>query len=484
MRTETNACLTIALPPRNLKSIICSAALPAWLLGHDPGVEVVCASYGQDLAEDFGGKTLRIMESDWYMRLFPATQLSRKAVRHLETTKGGKRYATSVDGTFTGTGADVVIIDDSLKADDAYSDTARNTANRWARNTVFSRFDKKLDVRMIVVQQRLHEDDLFGHLHETGLSFPAIAVEDEVHTIQSPYGTRLHVRKKGEALHPEREPIVVLERLRRLMGTEHFEPQYQQNPAPPGGGVVKLKWFNRYDLAERPHFARRVISWDTASKVKELNSYSVATVWGVTIKGDIYLMHVFRERLEYPDLKRKVLELAREFRANEVLVEDASSGVQLIQELRREGLPQIVAVRALGEKELRMRSQTPVMESGHVWLPREAAWLHTFESELAVFPKGRFDDQADSVSQALEFIGRPVPEDGFYALAIMETLARYGLKPADLSITFDHPDPKQEWTSVLRRTIRRKNGYFTCCEQEWADLRHQYGVRLIDGGEG
>ena len=249
IRTQPNTKLAIALPPRSLKSIIASVALPAWLLGHEPGIEVVCASYGQELSDQLSGDCRRVMLTPWYRRLFPATRLDKQAIGHLATTEGGKRYATSVGGTLTGIGADVIIVDDPMKPDEALSDAERNKANQWARHTLFTRLNNKADDRIIIVQQRLHEDDMIGHVKDIAgfelLSFAAIAQDDEEHVIRTPFGTLTHSRKAGEALHPEREPLEVLEKQRILLGTEFFAAQYLQSPTPPGGGLVKHAWFNR-----------------------------------------------------------------------------------------------------------------------------------------------------------------------------------------------------------------------------------------------
>lgn len=488
IRTEPNTKLAIALPPRSLKSIIASVALPAWLLGHDPGLEVVCVSYGQELADQLSSDCRRIMLSPWYRRLFPATCLDKQAVGHLATTAGGKRYATSVGGTLTGMGADVIIVDDPMKPDEALSDAERNKANAWARHTLFTRLNRKADDRIIIVQQRLHEDDMIGHVHEIAgfelLSFPAIAQEDEEHLIRTPFGTLTHLRKAEEALHPEREPLAVLLKQRALLGTEFFAAQYNQCPTPPGGGLIKHAWFNRYDIADKPASTRIIQSWDCAAKAKQLNDHSVCTTWGVTFKGEIYLLHVYRARLEYPELKRKLREFAGQFRAGVVLIEDTSAGTQLIQELRREGFARITAVKPKGDKIMRMMAQTPMIEAGRVFIPREAPWLDDYLHELAMFPKGRFDDQVDSTSQALGHIGMPSPADHWIQYIREENLRTHGLTPEDITVTFDYLEPKGEFTSSSGRNVRRsEDGFYHCSYGEWERFRPVVGVTLIDGVE-
>lgn len=433
IRTEPNTMLAIALPPRSLKSVIASVALPAWLLGHDPCIEIVCASYGQELADQLSTDCRRIMLTSWYGRLFSGTQLNKQAMGNLVTTAGGKRYATSVGGTLTGMGADIIIVDDPMKPDEALSDTERAKANAWAGHTLFTRINKKSDSRIIIVQQRLHEDDMIGHVVDHAgfelLSFPAIAQEDEMHVIRTPFGGFTHGRKAGEALHPEHESLDNLEEQRKRMGTDFFTAQYLQSPTPPGGGVVKIAWFNRYDPAQRPHFVRIVQSWDCASKLGLSTDYSVCTTWGITRTNDVYLLHVFRERLEYPDLKRKVREMTVHHCADVVLIEDTVAGTQLIQELRRERIAEIKPIKPQQDKATRMTIQTPMIEAGKVYIPRDAPWLADYLHELAMFPKGKFDDQVDSTSQALGYIGGPAVLDKLATSLELLTLHPQGFGP-------------------------------------------------------
>lgn len=485
IRSEPNVRLAIALPPRSLKSMIVSVALPAWLLGHDPRREIVCVSYGQELADKLSADCRRIMLTPWYRRLFPATALDRQTISHLATTEGGKRYATSVGGTLTGMGADVIIVDDPMKPDQALSDAERGRANDWARHTLFTRINDKKDDRIVIVMQRLHEDDMIGHVMEFAdfelLAFPAIAQDDEAHVIRTPLGTLHHKRKAGEALHPDREPIAVLEKQRAMLGTEFFAAQYQQSPTPPGGGLVKIAWFQRFDVTSQPRFNRVLQSWDCASKASELADYSVCTTWGVTGRGDLYLIHVLRERLEYPELKRKVRLMAEQHRAGVVLIEDSSAGTQLIQELSREGFARIEAIKAHKDKVMRMAAQTPRIEAGRVFLPREAPWLHDYLHEMAMFPKGRHDDQVDATAQALAHIGQPNSADAMIDFLRLMGLRDFGLRPEDLEIVFDHTTDSAEFKVRSGRKIwRERDGFFHATPDEWNELKHHAGATLME----
>ena len=410
IRTGASRQIAIALPPRSLKSIIVSVALPAWLLGHNPAARIICASYGQDLADKHAGDCRQVMQASWYRQLFPAAVLApgRQALANFETTAGGARIATSVGGVITGFGADVIIVDDPMKPDEALSEVERRRANSWARHTLFTRLNNKAKGAVVIVMQRLHEDDFIGHVMAFAefelLSFPAIAQAPETHLVETPFGQLRYERAEGEALHPERESLEVLAAQRKMMGSDFFAAQYLQSPTPPGGGLIKTEWFQRYDAEAKPPFKQILQSWDTASKATEIADYSVCTTWGLTAEKDVYLLHVARVRLEYPALKRKIRENAEVFDAKIVIIEECASGIQLLQELKGEGLYSVRAIKPKGDKIMRMQAQTPAIEAGKVFIPRNSPWLNEYLHELEMFPRGRYDDQVDSTAQALAWL--------------------------------------------------------------------------------
>ena len=402
--------LIINVPPRSLKSVCASVALPAWLMGHNPSLRIICSSYGQDLASKHALDTRIVMDDPFYRAMFPGTRISAKkdCVTDFETTAKGGRMATSVGGPLTGRGADFLIIDDPLKPDAALSDVRRVFANTWYDQSLLSRLNSQSKGVIIVIMQRLHLDDLVGHVLQQGgwevLSLPAIAVEDEEHRIWTPYGEYTHVRRAGEALHPQRDSLEVLASMRAAMGEYAFAGQFQQDPAPLGGGLVKASWSKTYEPHELPSSGFQIIqSWDTASKESELASFSVCTTWLVHDKRH-YLLHVLRRRMDYPTLKREVVRLAHEFKASTVLIEDKSSGIQLIQELRGEGLGCVKGIKPEGDKTMRLNAQTATIENGFVFLPSSAPWLIDYVAEMTSFPKAKHADQVDSTSQALAWI--------------------------------------------------------------------------------
>jgi predicted phage terminase large subunit-like protein len=402
--------LIITLPPRNLKSICASVAFPAYALGHDPALRIVCASYSQDLTSKHARDCRAVIESAWYRRLFPRTRIDprKNTESEFETTARGYRLGTSVGGTLTGRGGNLILIDDPLKPAEALSETKRAAVAEWYDSTLSSRLDSKTRDAIVLIMQRLHVGDLVGHVLERGehwehLNLPAVAEEEQEIPLG---GDRVYRRSIGELLHPEREPQAVLDELKAAMGSQSFSAQYQQAPVPPGGALIRSDWFRRYAREPKRERGDRIVqSWDTASKTSATNDFSACTTW--LMRGaDYYLLDVLRERLEFPDLRRRIIAHAEAYEATAVLIEDAASGTPLIQELRSKGPLRPIPIRPERDKLVRLEGQSAVIEAGHVLLPEAAPWLGDFQVEVLAFPYGRYDDQVDSVSQFLAWAAR------------------------------------------------------------------------------
>ncbi len=261
--------------------------------------------------------------------------------------------------------------------------------------------------------QRLHFEDLVGHVMSKNttrewwfLELPAIEHEEEV--LQVGDNFQLHHRAPGELLHEAREPREVLEQLRRQLGDFDFSAQYLQHPLPLEGGLIKWRWFRFYETPpERTPQDMVLQSCDTASKAGELNDFSVCTTW--LVKGKQYfLLDVLRKKLDYPDLHATAIEHAARWLPSAIIIEDQGTGTALIQDLGRicsRSIPAPIAIKPEGDKITRMHTQALKIESGQVYLPEKAPWLEDFRTEFLQFPKGRFDDQVDSLSQALGWLG-------------------------------------------------------------------------------
>jgi predicted phage terminase large subunit-like protein len=397
--------LIINMPPRSLKSITSSVAFPAFILGHDPTQRIICASYSGELAHKLSNDFRALLASRWYQEIFPGTRIGRykDSETEIELTRRGSRLATSTGGTLTGRGGNLIIIDDPLKPGDAQSETKRSAANEWFLNTVLSRLDDKRTGSIVIVQQRLHMDDLTGFVlaqsdEWTTLNLPAIAETSETIPL---FGGRTHVREPNDVLAPEREPREVLDQLRIQLGSDLFSAQYQQAPVPPGGAMIKRSWIRRY--TEDPPTTRGAFvfqSWDTASKGGPDNDWSVCTTWLYPDDCQFYLMDLWRGRVDYPALKAKVIELAQRSNASQVLVEETGTAVGLLAELRRK-VHGIKGIKPEKDKQTRMSIASALFEAGQVHFPERASWLPDLEVELFSFPGSRHDDQVDSISQAL-----------------------------------------------------------------------------------
>ncbi len=393
--------LIITVPPRNLKSIIASVALPAWYLGHNPSERVVAVSYSAELAKTHANDFRRVVTDPLYQAVFPNMRLARETDIEIHTTLRGRRYATSIGGTLTGRGGNLFIIDDPLKPGDATSDVTREGVIEWYRSTLVTRPDDKQAARIIVVMQRIHVDVLVGYLLDSDagfevLSLPAIAQSTTTYDLG---GGRTHTREKGDLLHPTHEPAEVLRDIKKNMGSMQFSAQYQQAPEPAGGKIIKRKMLKYYSTVERQPTDRIVLSWDIALSEQEAADYSACVV--LINRGDSYYVHnVIRGKFPFDKLKEKIIEVKERYgRAASLVIEESPISHGLIQSLREKHI-NVVDIKPDRDKQSRLISQIDLFEGGSVLLPKDAPWLDAFVAELLSFP-GRHDDQVDALSQGL-----------------------------------------------------------------------------------
>jgi predicted phage terminase large subunit-like protein len=313
-----------------------------------------------------------------------------------------------VGGAILGRGADLIIIDDPIKAQAALSAVERRKVKDFYDNTLYTRLNDKARGAIVIVMQRLHEDDLVGHVAAKEAweisAIPAIAPDDQ-HYRTGPGPHEVHHRKAGEVIDPQREDRAVLDQVRRTLGSMNFAAQYQQNPVPPDGNAIRREWLRYYDVA--PQLDLVVASWDTASTLGETSNYSVGTVWGLK-SSDIYLLDVIRGRFEVPDLRRRIEATTDAYGAHATLIEETDIGRATLQEMRLHSPVRPILWRVRFDKEARLLAQAPKFEAGQVLLPREAPWLADYVSELLAFPNGTHDDQVDSTSQALGWLSRRI----------------------------------------------------------------------------
>jgi len=387
-----------------MKSITVSVAWPAWLLGQNPANRIIVSSYAQSLANKLSIDTRLIMEQEWYRDSFPNTFFTKdQNEKHkFITTERGFRLATSTGGSVTGEGGDFLIVDDIHNPIHIHSKLKRDSAIKWFSNTFSSRLDNKKNGVFIVVMQRLHSEDLTGHLLNKGgwelLTLPAISEE----ICKIGYNGRiLKTRQKNDILHKKREDKTQLDLIKVDLGTASYLAQYQQKPVSNESSIIKLYWFKRYkNIPDK--IIRIIQSWDTAIKSLAHNDYSVCTTWAET-RGGYYLIDILRQKLEYPDLKKTVIKNATKMESDIILIEDKASGQSLIQDLRHETKLSIIAINPKLDKITRMVTVSSIIEAGNVYLPYKSIWLNDFEEEIMQFPTSPHDDQIDSTSQFLNW---------------------------------------------------------------------------------
>lgn len=456
--------LLVNMPPRHTKSFTGTINFPAYCLMRKPHREVMISAYNAELAATFGRGTRDIVTDPKARKAFKSFDLSRetRAVDFWKTTDGGAYYAVGLNGTTTGRGANVLNVDDPYKSrEEAESTTQRRKVWDFYVSGLLSRLQPDRDGQpaiKIVTHTRWHPDDMAGRILESPefkrgewlhLNFKALTKKERgvyisrsdlpksdpayVPKVDKPMPGGLLAKAKMRriaanglrpehrtvhmeqevALWPKRFPVEWLKKQKELLGDREFSSLYQQEPYVIGGNIVKTTWFRRYNLDTLPsNFHALVIGADTASKTKTMNDYTVFTVGAITDIGDIYILKVFREKLEYPDLKRRVIALNALYRGQGLRgfwVEDASSGQQLLQELRSgSGVAVIPWKPGSADKTARMLTMTPLIEGGRVFIPEEAEWLEDWEAELSAFPNVKNDDQADSFVITLDVLSRMV----------------------------------------------------------------------------
>ena len=389
--TETpNARLIVTMPPRHSKSLHVSENLPAWYLGRHPHRRVIGASHTASLAYTFSRRVRnKVSDPRWP---FPDVQLAddKAAVQSWDTNHGGGYIAVGVGGSPTGHGAQLIVIDDPIRsAADADSATVRDALHEWYRETMRTRLEPGGSI--IITATRWHTDDLTGML-----------LEDMQHGGEEWRHVHLPaVDDEGGALWPERWPLESLDAIKRSIGSRAWESQYQGRPTPAEGGILKRHWFGTYNV--RPHDAGIVQFWDTAYKTGDSNDYSVCATIAYT-RTHRYLLDVYRERLEYPDLKRMAPRLAAQWRPEAVLIEDKASGQSLLQDLKRETDLPAIGVPVTKDKVARVNEMAPAIEAGRLLLPEAAPWLEESVHELTAFPLAAHDDITDAVIGAMAWI--------------------------------------------------------------------------------
>lgn len=407
--------LIINIPPRHLKSLCVAVAFPAWLLGHNPGEQIMCASYSRDLSFQHSMNTRIVMESDWYQSIFTNTRLltDQNTKRKFVTDKMGFRIATSVGSTATGEGGNFLIVDDPLSADQARSEVMRDNANRWFDQTFASRLNDKKNGVMIIIMQRLHENDLTAHLLKKGdwehLCIPLIAEE---HTIYK-RGLVTKIREEGELLHPKRIDAPEVERLKSEAGTYAFVGQYQQKPSPIGGGEFRQEWIQYYSKIDYSKY-NTYIFVDPANSKTKTNDFTAMIVVGAAEDGNLYILDMVRDKMNVREREDTLFDLHAKYKPQLVAYE--KYGMQVDIDWIKKSMEdrnyrfRIEGVGGSLKKEDRIRRLIRYFYEEKIYLPRmlfksnfknePVDIVHEFiHQEYNTFPVGLHDDMLDALSR-------------------------------------------------------------------------------------
>jgi predicted phage terminase large subunit-like protein len=396
--------LIINMPPRHTKSEFASYLLPAWFLGKYPGKKIIQSSNTAELAVGFGRKVRNLVDSEVYAKVFPNVALRHdsKAAGRWSTNEDGEYFAIGVGGTVTGKGADLLIIDDPHSEQEAA--LAANDPSIYDK--VYEWFTSGPRQRLqpggsiVVVMTRWGKRDLTGQV----LKAAAQRDGDDWEVVEFPA-----ILPSDKPLWPEFWSYEELSALRNELPNSKWQAQYQQNPTSESAAIIKRDWWKIWEEEDPPTCNYTLMAWDTAFEKSSRADYSAMTLWGVfeypddngTYQTNIILLNAFRDRMEFPELKKRAIEHYRDWEPDSVIIEKKASGAPLIYEMRAMGIPvqEFTPVRG-NDKISRVNAISDLFASGRVWAP-PSRWAEEVIDEVASFPSGEHDDYVDTVSLAM-----------------------------------------------------------------------------------
>jgi predicted phage terminase large subunit-like protein len=394
--------LIINMPPRHTKSEFASYLLPAWFLGNFPNKKVIQTSHTAELAVGFGRKVRNLVDQDVYTEIFPGVglQADSKAAGRWNTNRGGDYFAIGVGGAVTGKGADILIIDDPHSEQEA----ALAASNPEIYDKVYEWYTSGPRQRLqpggsiVIVMTRWAQRDLTGQV----LKADAQRGGEGWEVIEFPA-----ILPSGNPVWPGFWSITELEALREELPNAKWQAQYQQNPVGNESAIVKRDWWQWWEEDDPPMCEFILQSWDTAFEKNNRADYSAGTTWGIFINAkdgnrpNIILLNTYKKRVEFPDLKKDVLQQYKEYNPDALIVEKKASGAPLIYDLRAMGIPVQEYTPSKGQDKIaRLNSVSDIIASGKVWVP-QTRWAEELVDEIAAFPSGEHDDLVDATTLAL-----------------------------------------------------------------------------------
>ena len=404
--------LIINIPPRHMKSISVAVALPAWAWTIQPEKKFLYASYAGSLSIRDSVKCRRLLDSRWYKEHFGETfklTSDQNQKQRFENDKTGARIATSVDGALTGEGGDIIVIDDPHNVRESESSTVREGVLEWWDQAMQTRLNDPKTGAFIIIMQRVHENDLTGHIlsNELGDEWDHLCLPAR-YEAGHPTPTRSSLNffdprtDEGELLWPERIDNRTLENLERSLGSYASAGQLQQRPMPKGGGILKAEWWVPWEKEDLPPMEYVLQSWDTAFSTKENSSYSARTTWGVFRKNgqvNAIVIDMWYDRVSYPELRKIAQDSYYDFEPDAVLIEKKASGQSLLQDLRMAGIP-VIEYSPDRDKQARAHASSALLEDGRIYFPFNKKWAKDLIDICAAFPAGDNDDIVDTCTQA------------------------------------------------------------------------------------
>jgi len=398
--------LDVNIPPRTIKSLIFNVFLPCWIWTKRPSFKILSGSHSADLSTGFNIRRRELIQSEEYQHYWPIQIKDDSNKQHyFANTKNGFMASASVCGKVTGKGADILIMDDSLDAQDAHSETKREAANNWYSNSFYNRLQDKRLPKRINVMQRLHERDLSGHIAEK-YKFEKLVIPMQKESDDKFIGTSLNwvdPRKEGEFIHPERYAENEKADEYKGLGSYGWAGQMQQRPAPLGGGLIKREYFSffrsdkEFDLTK----SNTIQVWDL--KFSEGgSSYAVGAVWHKDSVGRIYLLDLVRGKWGFNQSKVEIRKLSLKWpEARQIHVENKANGPAILDDLKNE-FPGLKKWEPGAKSKIeRIMAVEPDLETEGIELPENAVWVEDYLGEMILFPNGQNDDQVDVTSMGL-----------------------------------------------------------------------------------
>jgi len=394
--------LIINMPPRHTKSEFASYLLPSWFLGKYPKKKVIQTSHTAELAVGFGRKVRNLVDSEIYKKIFPGVELQSdsKAAGRWNTNHGGDYFAIGIGGAVTGKGADILIIDDPHSEQEAalaaFNPEIYDKTYEWYTSGPRQRLQP--GGAIVIVMTRWGLRDLTAQVMKAA----AQRGGDQWKVIEFPA-----ILPTGKPLWPEFWSLKELETLREELPNSKWMAQYMQQPTSDNSAIVKREWWKEWPAENPPQCEFVIQAWDTAHEKKSVNDYSACTTWGVWFNeedngnANIILLDAYKERLEFPQLKKKAFEMYQDYEPDAFLVEKKAAGAPLIQELRWMGIPVSEYSPGKGQDKIsRLNSVADLFASGKVWAPA-TRWAEELIDEVGAFPSGEHDDLVDSMTLAL-----------------------------------------------------------------------------------